>query len=107
MGMFDHVKAAVDSGECLLEWDYNKGEPPAPLLKDKFGSERRRAKTLNFSIAYGKTIFGLSKDWGVSREEVRRANSQPARTAERLSLSLSLSLPLSKPTPLLFHTQTL
>ena len=25
----------------------------------------RRAKTLNFSIAYGKTPHGLSKDWGV------------------------------------------
>ena len=45
MGMFDHVKAAVGSGECLLEWDYSKGEQPtAPLLKDMFGSERRRAK---------------------------------------------------------------
>ena len=42
--MFEHVRAAVDSGECLLEWDYSKGEPSAPLLKDCFGSERRRAK---------------------------------------------------------------
>ena len=40
------MKAAVDSGECLLEWDYTKGEPTAPLLKDCFGSERRRAKVL-------------------------------------------------------------
>ena len=31
MGMFEHVKAAVDSGECLLEWDYTKGEPTAYL----------------------------------------------------------------------------
>ena len=41
------------------------------MLKDVFGSERRRAKTLNFSIAYGKTVFGLSKDWGVTREEAK------------------------------------
>lgn len=41
MGMYDHVRAAVESGECLLEWDYSKGEPTAPLLKDRFGSERR------------------------------------------------------------------
>jgi|TARA_B100000524_G_scaffold124609_2_gene61335 DNA polymerase-1 len=60
---------AVDDGECLLDWDYSKGDPPAPLLKDLFGSERRRAKTLNFSIAYGKTPHGLSKDWGVSVDE--------------------------------------
>ena len=108
MGMFDHVKAAVDSGECLLEWDYSKGEPPAPLLKDKFGSERRRAKTLNFSIAYGKTIFGLSKDWGVSREEVSTSN-QPARTAAaslNQPLLISFTHSLSNLTPSLslpFH----
>jgi len=69
MGMFDHVKAAVDTGEVLLEWDYTQGAPPSPLLKDVYGSERRRAKTLNFSIAYGKTAHGLSKDWGVSIAE--------------------------------------
>lgn len=71
MGMFDHVRAAVEREEVLLEWDKSKGEAPAPLLKDVYASERRRAKTLNFSIAYGKTVFGLSKDWGVSREEAR------------------------------------
>ena len=71
MGMFEHVKAAVERGDCLLEWDYTKGEPPAPLLKDCFGSERRRAKVLNFSIAYGKTAHGLSKDWGVSVAEAK------------------------------------
>jgi DNA polymerase-1 len=71
MGMFDHVREAVERGDCLLEWDYSKGDPPAPLLKDQFGSERRRAKTLNFSIAYGKTVHGLSKDWGVTTSEAR------------------------------------
>jgi len=40
-----------------------------PLLKDMFGSERRKAKVLNFSIAYGKTAHGLARDWGTSREE--------------------------------------
>jgi len=67
--MFKHVKDAVESGECLLEWDYSKGDPPKPLLKDLFASERRKAKTLNFSIAYGKTAHGLSEDWGVSKKE--------------------------------------
>ena len=69
LDMFDYVRAKVDSGECLLEWDYAQGEPPKPLLKDLFASERRKAKTLNFSIAYGKTAHGLSQDWGVSRKE--------------------------------------
>lgn len=67
--MFDYVKEKVDSGEVLLEWDYANGECPKPLVKDEFASERRKAKTLNFSIAYGKTAHGLSQDWGVSQAE--------------------------------------
>uniref|UniRef100_M4B1K4 DNA-directed DNA polymerase family A palm domain-containing protein n=1 Tax=Hyaloperonospora arabidopsidis (strain Emoy2) TaxID=559515 RepID=M4B1K4_HYAAE len=70
MGMYPYVAKAVENGEALLEWDYSGGEePPAPLLKDKFGNERQNAKVLNFSIAYGKTAFGLSKDFNVSRKE--------------------------------------
>ncbi|RLN97177.1 hypothetical protein BBJ28_00007129 [Nothophytophthora sp. Chile5] len=70
MGMYPYVAKAVESGEALLEWDFSSGEkPPAPLLKDKFGNERKNAKVLNFSIAYGKTAYGLSKDFGVSRKE--------------------------------------
>ena len=30
-----------------------------------------QAKTLNFSIAYGKTAHGLGKDWGVSVSEAQ------------------------------------
>ncbi|KAL3673886.1 hypothetical protein V7S43_001573 [Phytophthora oleae] len=70
MGMYPYVAEAVEKGEALLEWDHTCGkEPPAPLLKDKFGNERKNAKVLNFSIAYGKTAFGLSKDFNVSRKE--------------------------------------
>ncbi|CAB9529669.1 polymerase I B, chloroplastic/mitochondrial [Seminavis robusta] len=69
LDMFDYVQEKVKSGECLLEWDYANGDPPKPLLKDLFASERRKAKTLNFSIAYGKTAHGLSQDWGVERKD--------------------------------------
>lgn len=69
MGMYDYVAQAIEQGEALLEWDNSKGKPPAPLLKDKFANERKNAKILNFSIAYGKTPFGLAKDFGVSRKE--------------------------------------
>lgn len=31
--------------------------------------QRKNAKILNFSIAYGKTAFGLAKDFKVSRKE--------------------------------------
>jgi DNA polymerase I-like protein with 3'-5' exonuclease and polymerase domains len=78
LGMYDHIRAAVDRGDCLLEWeaphDHDdpsapQPKPPAPLLKDVFASERRKAKVLNFSIAYGKTARGLSRDWGVPLSE--------------------------------------
>lgn len=71
LGMYDHIKKAIDQGDCLLEWDAgeHQSEPPVPLLKDMFSAERRRAKVLNFSIAYGKTAHGLSKDWGVTLKE--------------------------------------
>lgn len=71
LDMYDHIREKVDAGEVLLEWDYSQGKPPKPLLKDAFASERRKAKTLNFSIAYGKTAVGLSQDWGVSRKEAQ------------------------------------
>ncbi|KAG8639707.1 DNA polymerase I A, chloroplastic/mitochondrial [Manihot esculenta] len=73
MNMYQHIHEAVDKGEVLLEWYPQPGEdkPPAPLLKDAFGSERRKAKMLNFSIAYGKTPVGLARDWKVSVEEAK------------------------------------
>lgn len=70
LGMFRYIQDAVENGDVLLEWDYSNGEEPnKPMLKDKYASERRKAKTLNFSIAYGKTAHGLSQDWGVSTKE--------------------------------------
>ena len=69
LGMYDHIKRAVDSGDCLLEWDSHEGPAPVPLIKDMFPNERRRAKVLNFSIAYGKTAHGLAKDWKVTVPE--------------------------------------
>lgn len=91
MGMYSYIREAVDNGSVLLEWDYskvyiyhvytlcfcffdaitvsNQATPTFPLVKDQFGSERRKAKTLNFSIAYGKTAYGLAKDWGTTKAQ--------------------------------------
>jgi DNA polymerase-1 len=70
LGMYDYIQDAIQKGDCLLEWDGGlDNPPPAPLLKDMFANERRKAKVLNFSIAYGKTAHGLSKDWAVSLKE--------------------------------------
>ena len=56
----------------MLEWDFSKGEPPVPLLKEKYSNERKKAKVMNFSIAYGKTVHGFMKDWNCDYEEASR-----------------------------------
>ncbi|XP_059664759.1 DNA polymerase I B, chloroplastic/mitochondrial-like isoform X2 [Cornus florida] len=73
MNMYPHICEAVEQKQVLLEWHPQPGEdkPPVPLLKDAFASERRKAKMLNFSIAYGKTPMGLARDWKVSVKEAK------------------------------------
>ncbi|KAL3639949.1 hypothetical protein CASFOL_014917 [Castilleja foliolosa] len=73
MNMYPHIRKAVERKDVLLEWhpQPEQDKPPVPLLKDAFASERRKAKMLNFSIAYGKTTIGLARDWKVSREEAQ------------------------------------
>jgi DNA polymerase-1 len=71
LGMYQNIAREVAAGTVLLEWDSSKGAAPAPLLKDKYSTERRRAKTLNFSIAYGKTARGLAIDWETSVAEAK------------------------------------
>lgn len=61
--MFPEIQDAINKKECLLEWNHDLGKPPVPLIKDKFSGLRKKAKTMNFSIAYGKSAIGFSKDW--------------------------------------------
>ncbi|CAG9463715.1 unnamed protein product [Pedinophyceae sp. YPF-701] len=70
-GMFQHIKDAVNKGDCRLEEGVGEGGSEVPLIKDLFGSERRMAKILNFSLAYGKTVFGLASDFGQSLTEAQ------------------------------------
>ncbi|XP_059662506.1 DNA polymerase I A, chloroplastic/mitochondrial-like [Cornus florida] len=74
MNMYPHIREAIEQKRVLLEWYPQPGEdkPPVPLLKDAFASERRKAKMLNFSIAYGKTPVGLARDWKVSEKEAKQ-----------------------------------
>jgi DNA polymerase I len=72
IGMYDYIKKEIDEGTILLEWDKSKGEPPVPLLKEKYASERKKAKTVNFSIAYGKTAKGFALDWDCSLADAKK-----------------------------------
>ncbi|KAK3189169.1 hypothetical protein Dsin_028730 [Dipteronia sinensis] len=101
MNMHPHIREAVEMEQVLLEWHPQPGEtkPPVPLLKDAFALERRKAKMLNFSIAYGTSPLGLARDWKVSvkeakntvdlwykeRQEVRRWQEARKREARELS----------------------
>lgn len=69
LSMFPEIQDSINKGECVLEWDNSKGKCPVPLLKDKFAGLRKKAKTMNFSIAYGKSAHGFSKDWLCSIDE--------------------------------------
>ncbi|GLT60734.1 hypothetical protein SLA2020_334890 [Shorea laevis] len=64
------ILAHLANCESMLN-AFKADKPPVPLLKDAFASERRKAKMLNFSIAYGKTSVGLSRDWKVTVEEAK------------------------------------
>ncbi len=71
MGMYPYVADAVKRGDVRLEEGASGENTSERLLKDVYSAERRKAKVLNFSIAYGKTAHGLSQDWGVSVKEAK------------------------------------
>ena len=46
-------KYKIKQRQVLLEWDYSKGDPPAPLVKDKYGSERRKVRMYVLGMCWG------------------------------------------------------
>ena len=54
-----------------MEWDESKGKAPVPLLRVKYASERRKAKVLNFSLAYGKSAKAFAEEWNCSLDEAK------------------------------------
>ncbi len=72
VSMFPHIRKEVEQGTLLLEWD-GRGPRTLPLLKEKYPAERKKAKTMNFSIAYGKTAQGFAAEWNCSLEEARES----------------------------------
>lgn len=73
LGMFrEKIGYAIERGECVLERkEETDAKQSPPLVKEMFATERKMAKTLNFSIAYGKTVKGLAKDWNKSTREAQ------------------------------------
>ena len=71
ISMYPEIKQKIDDGKVLLEWDYSKGDPPMPLVKDLYAAERKKAKIMNFSIAYGKTAHGFMADFNCTLDEAQ------------------------------------
>ncbi|MES1908076.1 MAG: hypothetical protein MHM6MM_001082 [Cercozoa sp. M6MM] len=68
--MSEEMKQEVARGELLIEPDETK--PDVPLVKDKYKEERKRAKIVNFSAAYGKTAHGFMKDFGTTLKAAKK-----------------------------------
>ena len=57
--MYPNIKREIEEKTLFLEWDTKQGPCPGELLKEKYSDPRKKAKTMNFSIAYGKTAHGF------------------------------------------------
>ena len=67
--MFEEVKLAVDRG--LVVVDEAARDKDVPLVKDHFPELRKKAKTLNFALLYGKTAFSFAIDWNIEQSEAQ------------------------------------
>ena len=54
--MYDYIQEAIDNNKVVLEKGVNENDS-IPLLKDIYAVERKHAKIINFSIAYGMNIY--------------------------------------------------
>jgi len=64
------ILAHASSDKVMIE-AFKNGLDIHQITADACGIERRFAKTINFSIVYGTTEFGLSKNLGCSRVEAK------------------------------------
>lgn len=64
------VLAQITGCKAMID-AFNGGKDFHQETADKFGVDRKTAKSINFGIAYGKTAFGFSKDWGTTEEEAQ------------------------------------
>lgn len=75
--MFEEVKLAVDQGLVLLDESDERSDTSdtqhtsLELVKEHFPELRKKAKTLNFSLLYGKTKYSFAKDWKITEDEAQ------------------------------------
>ena len=69
--------AHLSKEEKLIKWFLDNVDihaQTANIISKALGRQlsRKDGKILNFSLLYGKTAYGLSKDWGISEAEAQR-----------------------------------
>ncbi|EGR28819.1 mitochondrial DNA polymerase a, putative [Ichthyophthirius multifiliis] len=69
--LFPYISTEVQQGKILIDQDQDLNNSNIPLLKDKYGSERKKAKILNFSIIYGASAKSITEALGCSFKEAQ------------------------------------
>lgn len=64
--MFKHVADAVACGKVVLEQAASGGPE---TVKERFASERNKAKAINFAIIYGQAESSLAEDLNITTQE--------------------------------------
>ena len=75
------------AGKCLLEWDSVDGQKaPVPLLKDMFGSERRKAKARPLKLSHCSNVTNTFPVTAAAQPVARKSEpvalAVPFRTGE-------------------------
>ncbi len=67
----------MSAGEIYLDKaSFLSFDDGIPSLKQKFKNERHHAKVINFSMVYGITPMGLSKQLEVSKDDAKKLMSK-------------------------------
>lgn len=71
MIMFDYIMKDFRQGKVVLDRSETGSDSiDAPLISDKYPIEVKKAKSMNYSIAYGKDESGLAYNWSCSESDV-------------------------------------
>lgn len=65
------VLAHITGCEPMIK-AFKEGADFHQATADRFGVDRTKAKAINFGVAYGKSAYGFSQDWGVTEEEAQK-----------------------------------
>ena len=111
MGMYPHVAEAVRKGDVLLEVDDGApGSAPKPLLKNVYGSERKKAKVSGLKhlcmsgVEWGSfpwtqcSCSGLARRWLLPGAQILNFSIAYGKTAHGLASDWNVTVEEAKDT---------